>query len=210
MASLFHVPYFVLRFCSFIFPSRCSTKKQSFNMHLGVVSSVPLEVDTGHKLNHLSEIQPSQTSEESANAFTPLSMEFPSDKFHEVSIKSLLNCFKLNNNQVVRGPLNYLLSAPGKDFRRQLISAFNQSLQVPADKLEVINHIVELLHTASLLYDQTCLNSAQGTDSSLIIGSMIFKTIQNSDEAFLLPTKYTGFRKQLIQQTMPTFWPSKS
>ncbi|KAJ5203204.1 hypothetical protein N7449_005283 [Penicillium cf. viridicatum] len=106
-------------------------------MHLGVVSSVPLEVDTGHKLNHLSEIQPSQTSEESADAFTPLSMEYPSDKFHEV----------------VRGPLNYLLSAPGKDFRRQLISAFNQSLQVPADKLDVINHIVELLHTASLLID---------------------------------------------------------
>ncbi|CAG8906703.1 unnamed protein product [Penicillium egyptiacum] len=64
-------------------------------------------------------------------------MEYPSDKFHEV----------------VRGPLNYLLSAPGKDFRRQLISAFNQSLQVPADKLDVINHIVELLHTASLLID---------------------------------------------------------
>lgn len=106
----------------------------------------------------------------------------------------------------MRGPLDYLLSAPGKDFRRQLIGAFNRSLQVPADKLVVINNIVELLHTASLLYEK-------GSASILIkllmksphIGSMIFKMTQNSDEAFLLRTKFMVSHKPSIQQTMHTF-----
>lgn len=33
-----------------------------------------------------------------------------------------------------------------------MITAFNEWLQIPDDKLEVIKRIIELLHTASLLY----------------------------------------------------------
>ncbi|RHZ58541.1 hypothetical protein CDV55_100506 [Aspergillus turcosus] len=42
---------------------------------------------------------------------------------------------------------------PGKDIRGKLISAFNQWLQIPEDKLDVIKRVVGLLHSASLLID---------------------------------------------------------
>jgi geranylgeranyl pyrophosphate synthase len=47
--------------------------------------------------------------------------------------------------------LDYLLSFPGKDIRGQLISSFNEWLQIPEEKLSLIKRVVELLHTASLL-----------------------------------------------------------
>lgn len=55
------------------------------------------------------------------------------------------------HQQIISGPLQYLLASNGKGFRGKLMGAFNQFLQVPNDKLEVINRVVELLHTASLL-----------------------------------------------------------
>ncbi|KAK1143958.1 geranylgeranyl pyrophosphate synthetase [Aspergillus melleus] len=55
--------------------------------------------------------------------------------------------------QIIRGPLDYLLSIPGKDVRGRLISAFNEWLHLPAEKLDIVKEIIELLHTASLLID---------------------------------------------------------
>ena len=54
--------------------------------------------------------------------------------------------------QIVRGPLDYLLKSPGKDIRRKFIHAFNEWLRIPEEKLNIITEIVGLLHTASLLY----------------------------------------------------------
>ncbi|KAF3384475.1 Geranylgeranyl pyrophosphate synthase atmG [Penicillium rolfsii] len=48
---------------------------------------------------------------------------------------------------------DYLLSLPGKDLRSRLITAFNEWLNVPAEKLDLIRRVIELLHTASLLID---------------------------------------------------------
>ncbi|KAK8917701.1 Geranylgeranyl pyrophosphate synthase [Metarhizium anisopliae] len=53
--------------------------------------------------------------------------------------------------EIIRAPFDYLLNLPGKDVRSKMISAFNQWLCIPADKLEVIKRIVMLLHNASLL-----------------------------------------------------------
>ncbi|PWY89787.1 terpenoid synthase [Aspergillus heteromorphus CBS 117.55] len=50
-------------------------------------------------------------------------------------------------------PLRYLLEQSGKDFRGTLIRAFNEWLQIPTRKVEIITRIVELLHTSSLLID---------------------------------------------------------
>jgi geranylgeranyl pyrophosphate synthase len=47
--------------------------------------------------------------------------------------------------------MNYLLESQGKGFRSKLIAAFNELLHVPPDKLVVIDRVIELLHTASLL-----------------------------------------------------------
>jgi len=58
--------------------------------------------------------------------------------------------------KILLGPYDYLFSQPGKDIRQQLISAFNEWLKVPADKLAVITKVVGMLHTSSLLYEISC------------------------------------------------------
>nr|WGJ63578.1 geranylgeranyl pyrophosphate synthase [Aspergillus striatus] len=54
---------------------------------------------------------------------------------------------------IIRRPLDYLLSLPGKQLRTQLVLAFNEWFRVPDDKLQLIVDATELLHTASLLVD---------------------------------------------------------
>jgi geranylgeranyl pyrophosphate synthase len=57
----------------------------------------------------------------------------------------------LTGIQALSAPLDYLLSLPGKGFRGELMSTFNQWFRIPEAKLDIIKNIVELLHTASLL-----------------------------------------------------------
>jgi geranylgeranyl diphosphate synthase type 3 len=58
-----------------------------------------------------------------------------------------------DKEKVVRGPFEYVISHPGKDFRSQLIGAFNAWLEVPADSLEIITKVIGMLHESSLLVD---------------------------------------------------------
>ncbi|OQO10007.1 hypothetical protein B0A48_04362 [Cryoendolithus antarcticus] len=60
---------------------------------------------------------------------------------------------------IVKGPFDYLESHPGKDVRTQLINAFNLWLQVPQHDLAIINSVVGMLHSASLLIDDVEDNS---------------------------------------------------
>ncbi|ODV92032.1 hypothetical protein CANCADRAFT_30300 [Tortispora caseinolytica NRRL Y-17796] len=55
--------------------------------------------------------------------------------------------------QIAQAPYNYLANAHGKNFRKDVIAAFNLWLDVPDLKLQVINTIVDWLHNASLLID---------------------------------------------------------
>jgi geranylgeranyl diphosphate synthase type 3 len=55
---------------------------------------------------------------------------------------------------MVTDPYQYLHAKPGKDIRAQMIASFNVWLQLPARELQVITHVVEMLHTSSLLYPQ--------------------------------------------------------
>lgn len=57
------------------------------------------------------------------------------------------------SNKIVRGPYSYLHKIPGKDFRPQMIEAFNQIFGVPQEKIQVISRVIEMLHTSSLLID---------------------------------------------------------
>lgn len=61
--------------------------------------------------------------------------------------------------KIVLGPYDYLLAYPGKDIRKQLISAFNHWLKVPEDILTTTSNVVAMLHTASLLVDDVEDNS---------------------------------------------------
>lgn len=83
--------------------------------------------------------------------------------------------------QILIGPYDYLFAQPGKDIRAQLIAAFNEWLDVPAESLEVITKVVGMLHTASLLVDDV-------EDSSLLrrglpVAHSIFGTAQTINSA---------------------------
>ena len=56
-----------------------------------------------------------------------------------------------DERKAVLEPYEYLLSTPGKEFRTQLIDAFNKWLAVPSDTLQIIAKIVNMLHSASLM-----------------------------------------------------------
>ncbi|KAL4789117.1 isoprenoid synthase domain-containing protein [Aspergillus venezuelensis] len=58
-----------------------------------------------------------------------------------------------SQEEIVCAPLNYLANLPGKDIRGKLIAAFNEWLQIPEERLEIIKRVVSLLHVASLLID---------------------------------------------------------
>lgn len=57
-----------------------------------------------------------------------------------------------DKERIVLGPFEYLYDHPGKDIRKQFISAFNAWLKVPEESLAIITRVVGMLHTASLLY----------------------------------------------------------
>lgn len=54
-------------------------------------------------------------------------------------------------DHILMGPYDYLTQQPGKDIRKQMITAFNAWLNVPEASLAIITKVVAMLHTASLL-----------------------------------------------------------
>jgi geranylgeranyl diphosphate synthase type 3 len=84
-------------------------------------------------------------------------------------------------DKILMGPFEYLFAQPGKDIRKQLIAAFNEWLEVPAEGVEIITKVVGMLHTASLLVDDI-------EDSSLLrrglpVAHSIFGTAQTINSA---------------------------
>ncbi|KAM5430474.1 geranylgeranyl pyrophosphate synthetase [Microsporum canis] len=64
-----------------------------------------------------------------------------------------------HKEQTIRGPYDYITSKPGKEFRTQLLSAFNVWLKVSPDSLQCISGVIRMLHNASLLVDDIQDNS---------------------------------------------------
>jgi geranylgeranyl diphosphate synthase type 3 len=79
----------------------------------------------------------------------PNPQRYADDDFDFTAKKS----WTVDKEKVVRGPFEYVISHPGKDFRSQLIGAFNAWLEVPADSLEIITRVIGMLHESSLLVD---------------------------------------------------------
>lgn len=61
--------------------------------------------------------------------------------------------------ETIRGPYDYVSSAPGKEFRTQLIAGLNLWHRVPTESLDTIANVVRMLHNASLLIDDIQDNS---------------------------------------------------
>lgn len=73
----------------------------------------------------------------------------PTEK--EGILTPLLTSLVVMEDKILLQPFNYLRQVPGKEIRTRMIHAFDEWLQVPADKLEIITKVIEMLHTASLL-----------------------------------------------------------
>ena len=54
-------------------------------------------------------------------------------------------------------PFSYLTSTPGKDIRTRLIESFNLWLNLSPERLAVIAKVVNMLHSASLMWVLCCL-----------------------------------------------------
>ncbi|ORY23700.1 isoprenoid synthase domain-containing protein [Naematelia encephala] len=67
--------------------------------------------------------------------------------------------FTTYHEQILLEPYTYLSANPGKEIRTKLIDAFNVWLDVPEEDLEVVRHLVTMLHNASLLMDDVEDNS---------------------------------------------------
>lgn len=124
-------------------------------------------------------------------------------------------------DKVLTGPFDYLNGHPGKDFRAQLVMAFDAWLEVPAESLEIITRVVGMLHTASLLVDDV-------EDSSLLrrgypVAHSIFgvaQTINSSNYVYFCalqelqrlknPKVITIYAEELLNlhrgQGMDLFW----
>ncbi|KAJ5682484.1 hypothetical protein N7462_005649 [Penicillium macrosclerotiorum] len=85
------------------------------------------------------------------------------------------------NEKILMGPYDYMHQHPGKDVRRQLIQAFNSWLQVPPESLAVIEKVVTMLHTASLLIDDVEDNSV--LRRGIPVAHNIFGTAQTINSA---------------------------
>lgn len=83
--------------------------------------------------------------------------------------------------KILQGPYEYLFQQPGKDIRAQLIAAFNEWLEVPADSLAIITKVVGMLHTASLLVDD--VEDSSVLRRGLPVAHSIFGTAQTINSA---------------------------
>jgi geranylgeranyl pyrophosphate synthase len=85
--------------------------------------------------------------------------------------------YDYESDQVLMEPYYYLLQVPGKQIRSMLIDAFNQWLHVEQTLTTSISDIIQMLHTASLLYVGAC-GYFIGFDFDFLmrVGSMILRT----------------------------------
>ncbi|KAI4117043.1 MAG: hypothetical protein LQ345_002643 [Seirophora villosa] len=94
---------------------------------------------------------------------------------------AMSNDWPSQKEQILLGPFDYMMSNPGKDVRKHLISGFNAWLQVPPASLEIITKVIGMLHTASLLIDDVEDNSL--LRRGIPVAHSIFGTAQTINSA---------------------------
>ncbi|KAB8261872.1 terpenoid synthase [Aspergillus pseudonomiae] len=127
----------------------------------------------------------------------------------------------IQSEQIIWGPVDYLLKCPGKDIRRKFMQAFNEWLRIPEDRLNIIAEIVGLLHTASLLIDD--IQDSSKLRRGIPVAHSIFgvaQTINSANYAYFAaqeklrelnrPKAYEVFTEELLRlhrgQGMDLYW----
>ncbi|OJD21572.1 hypothetical protein ACJ73_07089 [Blastomyces percursus] len=83
--------------------------------------------------------------------------------------------------KILLGPYDYIVQQPGKDIRKQFITAFNRWLHVPEDSIAIITKVVAMLHTASLLVDD--VEDSSNLRRGVPVAHNIFGTAQTINSA---------------------------
>ena len=65
----------------------------------------------------------------------------------------------MDENRYLLQPYLYISKIPGKNIRSTLIQAFNYWLNIPTNKLKLVENVIDMLHTSSLLIDDIEDNS---------------------------------------------------
>lgn len=90
----------------------------------------------------------------------------------------------IGNCQAILEPYTFTTANPGKEVRGKLIDAFNDWLQVPPEQLTTIAKIVNMLHSASLMYGRLAYGLAVTHSADMAPpGLMISRTTRSFDEA---------------------------
>ena len=117
----------------------------------------------------------------------------------EVRRYSMCQRTQLISLQTILEPYTFTTSNPGKEIRGKLIDAFNVWLNVPADKLQVIAKIVNMLHAASLMYGRLSILEAL-TYAITAIGSTILKMTPSFEEETQVRVFYLTISHPLTQE----------
>ena len=88
-----------------------------------------------------------------SNSTEPHSHSNSLDSIPEDNLRGDGRTWTDEKERIVLGPYDYLINKPGKDIRSQMVNAFNSWLKVSADRLAIINKVIGMLHTSSLLVD---------------------------------------------------------
>lgn len=126
-----------------------------------------------------------------------------------------------DKDAILLGPYEYLIATPGKDIRKQFITAFNTFLHVPDESLAIITKVITMLHTASLLVDD--VEDSSELRRGIPVAHNIFgvaQTINSANYVYFLalqevsklqnPAAISLFTKELLNlhrgQGMDLFW----
>ena len=116
-------------------------------------------------------------SDSAVNPNTEAERTRGSSKNHKINMAYQgKSSWSTEKEKILQGPYEYLISQPGKGIRTQLISAFNEWLEVPPGSLAVITKVVGMLHTASLLVDD--VEDSSVLRRGLPVAHSIFGTAQ--------------------------------
>lgn len=90
---------------------------------------------------------------ESPGSLTPESSVASEDGRSRQKLLSLSGLWTEQSEKAITRPFDYVMSLPGKNFRTQVLAAFNTWLQVDERSLSIIDRVVGMLHNASLVID---------------------------------------------------------
>ncbi|KAI9734588.1 MAG: geranylgeranyl pyrophosphate synthetase [Cirrosporium novae-zelandiae] len=122
-----------------------------------------------------------KTLHTSVSDSSPPASDPPRDIGNDITHSVHGTMWSREKEKIIMGPYDYMVDHPGKDIRKQMISAFNAWLHVPEESLAIIAKVVTMLHTASLLVDDV-------EDSSVLrrgvpVAHSIFGTAQTINSA---------------------------